>query len=141
MHDKKLWILNENYGIVVHDIFDRSSIELTPPSIKSKENISMFVDKDNAIWIGTSGYGIMKYDSGKQKFNLYSKEFPTSNPLDFDVAWGASIDKNGNYWTGKAEPQGEIVKIDKRTGKIKRYLQSNDPRSWFLILLKQMMGC
>ena len=131
LHNKKLWILNENYGIIVHNISNESSVELTPPSIKSKENVSMVVDKDNTIWIGTSGYGIMKYDPGKQKFNLYSKEFPTSNSLGFDVAWGANIDKNGDYWTGKAEPQGEIVRIDRDTGKIKRYLQSNDPKSWF----------
>ena len=139
-HDKKLWILNENYGIVVHDISKKSSVELMPPSIKSKENISMVVDKDNTIWIGTSGYGMMKYDSGKQKFNLYSKEFPTSNPLNFDVAWGASIDKNGNYWTGKAEPQGEIVRIEKRSGKVKRYLQSDDPKTWFFNFLKTNDG-
>ena len=136
VHDKKLWILNEGYGIIVHDISKKSSIELTPPSIKSKEHLKMIVDRDNAIWIGTSGYGMMKYDSGKQKFNLYSKDFPSGNPLGFNMSWGATIDDNGNYWTGKAEPQSEIININKDTGKIKRYLQSNDPKSWFFNFVK-----
>ena len=34
----------------------------------------MTLDRDNAIWIGTSSYGMMKYDPGKQKFKLYSKD-------------------------------------------------------------------
>ena len=46
---------------------------------------------------------MMKFDPGKQKFRLFSKNFPSSNPLGFDVGWSATIDKNGNYWTGKAE--------------------------------------
>jgi len=130
-YNNKLWILNESYGIVVHDIKNNSSIQLSPPAIKDTEHFSMTLDRDNAIWIGTSSYGMMKYDPGKQKFKLYSKDFPSSNPLGYDVGWGATIDKNGNYWTGKAEAYGEIVKIDRKSGKIKRYLQDDDPRSWF----------
>ena len=131
LHNDKLWILNDNYGIVVHNTIDNTSLQLSPPSIKDTEHFKIIVDRDNAIWIGTASYGMMKYDSGKQKFKLYSKDFPTSNPLNFDVAWGANIDKNGNYWTGKAESNTEIIKIDRKTGKIKRYLQSDDPRAWF----------
>tara|TARA_Y100000739_G_scaffold131306_1_gene113147 strand:+ start:799 stop:3900 length:3102 start_codon:yes stop_codon:yes gene_type:complete len=131
LHNNKLWILNESYGITIYDLSSNTSVQLAPPSIKDTEHFKMIVDKDNAVWIGTSSYGMMKYDSGKQKFRLYSKNFPTSNPLNFDVAWGANIDKNGNYWTGKAESNTEIVKIDRKTGKIKRYAQSNDPKSWF----------
>ena len=70
----------------------------------------------------------MKYDPGKQKFNLYSKTFPASDPLGFDVGWGATIDNEGNYWTGKREPYGEIIKIERESGKISRYLKSDDTR-------------
>ena len=131
LHNNKLWILNESYGIVVYDPYTNKSIQLAPPSIKDTEHFKMIVDRDNSIWIGTSSYGMMKYDPGKQKFNLYSKDFPASNPLGFDVGWGANIDKNGNYWTGKAESNTEIIKIDRKSGKVKRYLKSNDPRTWF----------
>ena len=130
-YNNRLWILNESYGIVIHDLKNKSSIQLSPPAIKDTEHFSMTLDRDNAIWIGTSSYGMMKYDPGKQKFKLYSKDFPSSNPLGYDVGWGATIDRNGNYWTGKAEAYGEIVKIDRKSGKIKRYLQDDDPRSWF----------
>ena len=100
----------------------------------------MIIDRDNAVWIGTASYGLMKYDPGKQKFNLYSKNFPASNPLGFDVAWSVTIDKNGNYWTGKAESNSEIVKIDRNSGEIKRYIQSRDPKSWFWRITKTNDG-
>ena len=131
LHNQKLWIVNESYGIVVYDTKNKSSFQISPPSIKDTEHAKLIVDRDNAIWIGTSNYGMMKYDPGKQKFNLYSKDFPSSNPLGFDGAWGATIDNDGNYWTGKAESYGEVVKINRNTGKIKRYLKTNEPRSWF----------
>ena len=51
------------------------AFELAPPSIKDTEHFDMIVDRDNAIWIGTSSYGMMKYDPGKQKFRLFSKIF------------------------------------------------------------------
>jgi serine phosphatase RsbU (regulator of sigma subunit)/streptogramin lyase len=131
LHNDKLWILNESYGITIYDTINMSSVDLSPPSIKDTEHFGIIVDRDNAVWIGTSSYGMMKFDPGKQKFKLYSKNFPTSNPLNFDVAWGANIDKNGNYWTGKAESNTEIIKIDRKTGAVKRYLQTSDPKSWF----------
>ena len=59
---------------------------------------------------------MMKYDPGKQKFKLYSKIFGS---LGFDVGWSATIDNQGNYWTGKAEAFSELVKIDRKTGKVK----------------------
>ena len=127
-----MWVLNESYGITIYDIISKSSIELAPPSIKDTEHFDIIVDRDNAVWIGTSSYGMMKFDPGKQKFRLFSKNFPSSNPLGFDIGWGATIDKNGDYWTGKAEAYGEIVRIDRKTGMVNRYLQSNDDsRSWF----------
>ena len=128
LHNGKLWIINNGYGIIVYDIDNNTSTELTQPSIKDTGHRKMFVDKDNSLWIGTAINGMMKFDPGKQKFNLYSKVFPTSAPLGFDVAWGATIDYEGNYWTGKREPFGEVVKINRKTGKIKRYLQSDETR-------------
>tara|TARA_B100000131_G_scaffold119608_1_gene116548 strand:+ start:150 stop:3248 length:3099 start_codon:yes stop_codon:yes gene_type:complete len=137
VHDNKLWVLNESYGITIYDIISKSSVELAPPSIKDTEHFDIIVDRDNAVWVGTSSYGMMKFDPGKQKFRLFSKNFPSSNPLGFDIGWGATIDKNGDYWTGKAEAYGEIVRIDRKTGMVKRYLQSNDDsRSWFWNLRK-----
>ena len=139
-HNEKLWIVNENYGIVIHDVSAKSTVQLKPPSVKDTEYFSMIIDRDNAVWIGTASYGLMKYDPGKQKFNLYSKNFPASNPLGFDVAWSVTIDKNGNYWTGKAESNSEIVKIDRNSGEIKRYIQSRDPKSWFWRITKTNDG-
>ena len=131
LHNQKLWIINESYGIVIYDIQNKSSFQIKPPSIKDTEHGKLIVDRDNAIWIGTSSYGMMKYDPGKQKFKLYSKDFPSGNPLGFDVGWGATIDNKGDYWTGKAEAYGEVIKVDRKSGKIKRYLQTNEARSWF----------
>jgi len=128
LHNGKLWIINNGYGIIVYDIDNNTSIELTQPTIKDSGHGKMFVDKDNSLWIGTAINGMMKFDPGKQKFNLYSKAFPASNPLGFDVAWGATIDNEGNYWTGKREPYGEVVKINRKTGRINRYLKSDETR-------------
>ena len=140
-HNQKLWIVNESYGIVIYDTKTNSSFEIKPPSIKDTEHAKMIVDRDNAIWIGTASYGMMKYDPGKQKFKLYSKSFPPSNSLGFDVGWSATIDNQGNYWTGKAEAFSELVKIDRKTGKVKRYLQdSEDARSWFWAIVNTKEG-
>ena len=128
LHNGKLWIINNGYGIIVYDIDNNTSIELTQPTIKDSGHGKMFVDKDNSLWIGTAINGMMKFDPGKQKFSLYSKAFPASNPLGFDVAWGATIDNEGNYWTGKREPYGEVIKINRKTGRINRYLQSDETR-------------
>ena len=140
LHDGKLWIVNESYGIVIYDIKNKSSFQIKPPTIKDTEHAKIIVDKDNAIWIGTASYGMMKYDPGKQKFNLYSKEFPSGNSLGFDVGWSATIDNEGNYWTGKAEAYGEVVKIDRQTGKVKRYLKTDDARSWFWTIVNTKDG-
>ena len=140
LHDGKLWIVNESYGIVIYDTKNKSSFQIKPPTIKDTEHAKMIVDKDNAIWIGTASYGMMKYDPGKQKFNLYSKEFPSGNSLGFDVGWSATIDNEGNYWTGKAEAYGEVVKIDRQTGKVKRYLKTDDARSWFWAIVNTKDG-
>ena len=140
LHNQKLWIINSSHGIVIYDTVDKSSIQIKKPSIKDTEHAKLIVDRDNSIWIGTTNYGMMKYDPGKQKFNLYTKDFPSSNPLGFDGAWGATIDNNGNYWTGNADSYGEVIKIDRNTGKIKRYLQTKDARSWFWAFINTKDG-
>ena len=147
LHNQNLWVVNNTHGLAIYNINSKKTTEVLPPVLKDTEHFKMIVDRDNSVWIGTASYGIMKYDSGKQKFNLYSKNFPPKNPLNFDGTWGATIDYDGNYWTGKAESYGEVVKIDRTTGKIKRYLQTGEsrPRNWGFIptksgLLVNMFG-
>ena len=96
----------------------------------------MFVDKDNSLWIGTAINGMMKFDPGKQKFNLYSKAFPASNPLGFDVAWGATIDNEGNFID---------VKVKQKDGHSRKYssykITGNIKNNFKRLLIKYLLIC
>ena len=68
-----MWVLNESYGITIYDIISKSSVELAPPSIKDTEHFDIIVDRDNAVWVGTASYGMMKYDQENKNLNYIQK--------------------------------------------------------------------
>lgn len=86
--------LNQS-NLTEKDIFDR--IKLTNRTV-----LGMIADRSGIWWLGTSGYGVIKYNPGLQRFKLYYQGTSINSPLVF-VSPGEVVYYNqGNLTAPKA---------------------------------------
>ncbi len=89
----KLWI-----GSMRRGLFVRIGNKIS--KIIDNSIFSLFMDRFNSFWIGTSGDGIFKYQLNQNRFYTY-KPFPKAqlaSPLNH--IWTIFEDKNGIFWLG-----------------------------------------
>ncbi len=108
MHDKSIWIGTQGNGIFKIKLRDGKIIETInylhernqPNSISGNYILSLMVDSDNRLWIGTEDEGLNILDIRQEKFFHYK-----SDPLDYSSLNNNSIytiyeDIIGNIWIG-----------------------------------------
>ncbi len=69
-------------------VFNRSN----SPGINSNRFISLYEDREGALWLGTENGGVTRYHQGR--FTTYT----TQHGLPSNVVSGVSGDKDGNVW-------------------------------------------
>ena len=115
--NKGIDVLNLSNDKVIHI---NSSIALAY-GIETDNYSNILEDKENNIWIGTTG--ILKYDPNKRKFGLLAKNFPNDFNLGFSFVWGTFVDSKGHIWLGEYAPHMGIMEIDRKNNTKKRYLE------------------
>ena len=117
--NNQLWINIENIGIDILDINSNEVLKLrnnNSPLI-GKEFNNIIKDNQQNIWISSATDGLLKYDPNKKKFQSFSRNTPKGFELDFSIAWGAHIDREGTVWVGTRDPGGGIVGLDFKNNK------------------------
>ena len=121
-----LWLTINNKGIDVINLSNNKIIHINNSNaisygIETDNYSNILEDKENNIWIGTTG--ILKYDPNKRKFGLLAKDFPKDFNLGFSFVWGTFVDSKGHIWLGEYAPRMGIMEIDRTKNFKKRYLE------------------
>lgn len=118
------WI-GHNEGLSRFDGKEFQNISLPQPQVKENSTIysparivGIVEDKDGALWLGTDGFGICKYD-GKSFIS-----FTTENGLADNAIHEIMLDSNGllwigTYWGGLSRFDGEKFTNFTKEGKIR----------------------
>lgn len=91
----KLWIATDHEGFFILDYANKTCKQYVkrdgmPGSIPDNSLQKIFIDKDDAIWIGTNKNGIAYYSPSSTKFST----------IDLGDICTITQDKLGNYWCG-----------------------------------------
>ena len=105
----------------MHDPNDKNSLS-------DNEILSVFVDKDGFVWIGTKGKVLDKFDTKTGKFTHYRHNPESSQSIGPGEVTVVTEDADGFLWIGTSE--GGLTKFDKNTETFTHYQHDpNDPDS------------
>ncbi|MDQ1090366.1 two-component regulator propeller domain-containing protein [Siphonobacter sp. SORGH_AS_1065] len=78
---------------------------------------SLFIDRDENVWVGTYGDGVYLIGHEPEKFALHTQRTSPAKGENFMRFYGMCQDKEGKLWLGtdgggifKSNPNGEIIK-------------------------------
>ncbi|MHB1146786.1 MAG: hybrid sensor histidine kinase/response regulator transcription factor [Lutibacter sp.] len=94
---------------------------LKPESISYNSISSLFLDRTNILWIGTSGMGIDYYDPKTNKFGLLQRK-NTANSRVTGFSIRAILEENERYVWISAEV---LYRWDRKTGELKSFETSS----------------
>jgi len=105
----------------MHDPNDKNSLS-------DNQILSVFVDKDGFVWIGTKGKVLNKFDTKTGKFTHYRHNPESSQSIGPGEVTVVTEDADGFLWIGTSE--GGLTKFDKNTETFTHYQHDpDDPRS------------
>ena len=105
----------------MHDPNDKNSLS-------DNEILSVFVDKDGFVWIGTKGKVLNKFDTKTGKFTHYRHNPESSQSIGPGEVAVVTENADGFLWIGTSE--GGLTKFDKNTETFTHYQHDpDDPRS------------
>ncbi len=132
-HDGNLW-LGTRIGISRYephcdcfanyplDAADFAELEL---GLASNGVSAITVDKDNNLWVGVQGGGLLRYDRENDEFIRYLDDPEDPNSLVNDIVRHLLADRQGHIWigTGYGHPDNGkgLVRFDPVTGKATRF--------------------
>lgn len=94
---------------------------LKPESISYNGISSLFLDRTNILWIGTTGMGIDFYDPKANRFGLLKREItPNSRVTGFSIR--SILEENDRYFWISAEV---LYRWDRKTGELKSFETSS----------------
>ena len=97
-------------------------------SLSDNDILSVFVDKDGFVWIGTKGKVLNKFDTKTGKFTHYRHNPDSSQSIGPGGVTAVTEDADGFLWIGTSE--GGLTKFDKNTETFTHYRHDpNDPDS------------
>ena len=83
------------------EIIDKQTADIDRPGTLSSNSVrSIFVDKDERLWIGTYSGGLNIYDPHKIKFLHLRHQLRNDNSLLHNVARSVTESQNGELWFG-----------------------------------------
>lgn len=129
-----VWI-GSNLGLARFDGYEFTIYQIdetNPASISSSRVTALFIDKNNSLWVGTSGGGLNKYQRDGDLFNHYLAEndggILSSNNISF-----IAPASNNRLWVGTHggginlfDPFGNTNKVFRANAEENNSLNSND---------------
>ncbi|MGI9543999.1 MAG: two-component regulator propeller domain-containing protein, partial [Cyclobacteriaceae bacterium] len=94
-----------------------------PQSISHNDLISLHIDKQGFIWIGTSSGGLNRFNANNETFTRYPHHPADPTSLSHNYVTSIFADSVGFLWVGTYG--GGLNKLDIETGQIKHYNASN----------------
>lgn len=128
--ENNLWVGTEENGLnfIKLSSFYASESNVCFNQIRMRENeyglsirsvLSIYVDGDKNIWVGTYSGGINFISSFSEKFQKYQHSPYDKNTISYPKIWGLCEDKNGNIWIG-TDGAG-LDMLNQKTGKLTHY--------------------
>jgi len=90
----KILIGTHGEGIFMHDLKTGTIEKLQNRLISNQQITALFKDRDNLLWIGTRGRGLIKYSFNNNNATLFDE----NNGLSNNTVLGIEQDKYGNLW-------------------------------------------
>lgn len=87
----------------------------TSDKLSSDNILAIFAGKNNNIWAGTYGGGLLKISADNFKTTVYRRNEQLVNSIGTDYIYTVLEDKNGNVWTGGI--RGNISLFNPKTEK------------------------
>jgi ligand-binding sensor domain-containing protein len=117
----EVWIASES-GLFIYDIakdtyFRINKRQQDPYSLSTNSLRTLYVDKENGIWVGTYSGGI-NYFSPSQPFQKYYA-YPSENDLEGDIVHDITTDQYDNLWI--ATEDAGLNMLSAKTGKYTHY--------------------
>jgi diguanylate cyclase (GGDEF)-like protein/PAS domain S-box-containing protein len=130
--DKKIWIGTDT-GISIFDtdsnlVFsynDKNSLHF---GLESNHIISMYIDSNSSIWLGTYSGGLYRYNTSSSQIKFFQEQSNNPNGLSGDVIWGINQDSNGKIWIG-TQSNG-LNRFDTGNFTFKRYIPDFKHNIW-----------
>ncbi|MBK8806517.1 MAG: hypothetical protein IPO21_07695 [Bacteroidales bacterium] len=127
-----IWIATE-YGLNKYDgqnfkIYDK----LHYPKLLNNWINCIYVDKNNKIWLGTNGSGLIKFDPLLESFEVYSSHQNSPDSLKDNVIKDICADDKNNLWIATSNG---LFKFSIAEKKFKTFINEKIKRTLFLIIL------
>ncbi|MFC3335106.1 hybrid sensor histidine kinase/response regulator transcription factor [Flavobacterium palustre] len=101
---KELWIATNGNGVVKYnftsDSFSLLSTGLNNGKLNSNAISSLFLDRENRVWIGTLRGGVNRIENKKTPFSTISKNEKTTNTLPSDFILSLCEQDSNHLWIG-----------------------------------------
>lgn len=89
---------------------------------------TVFVDRDNRIWLGTKGAGTATFDQQTHQFHFYRRDPTDPHSIVSDNITAIDQDQQGNLWFGAYS--GGLSRLQAEANVFRNYLYDpNDPKS------------
>jgi diguanylate cyclase (GGDEF)-like protein/PAS domain S-box-containing protein len=110
--------------------------------LESSHILSLFIDSNNSIWVGTYSGGLYRYNADSSEIKLFNKEpiepeelseIPLQSKvsgLSGKIVWGLSEDSNGKIWIG-TQSNG-LNQLDTDNYEFKQFLSEFEHNIWAL---------
>lgn len=98
-----------------------------PKSLSDNDGGPIVVDRDGAIWIGTWGGGLDRFDPSSETFQHFRRKTGDPRSLGDDRVQTLLLDRSGTLWVGTFS--GGLSRFDRPSGTFTNYLLS-DNRVW-----------
>lgn len=114
------WIVTQDKGVTRVDIAKAESkfFHLSPDYLEKVidfERPYFFEDKDNVLWIGTTGSGLLRYDRKNERFDSWLSNMNNPASIQSNVILSMAEDKAGNLWLGTGPYLGGLIRMVSNT--------------------------
>lgn len=109
------------------DAFVRLQHDQRDPAPFSSNNIlSLVVDDDGVLWLGTWDTGLDRYDPATGTCRHFTPDPDDPMALPGTGVWSLLLDRAGDLWVGTIE--GGLARLDRTSGRFRRYVHTEgDP--------------
>jgi signal transduction histidine kinase/ligand-binding sensor domain-containing protein/DNA-binding response OmpR family regulator len=129
----RIWISVRDKGIEIIDPQNQEQHYISysmhnQMGLQSNSGQSMFVDKHDNVWVGTSDAGVSFYDHNKKAFTNYQFNYSAGGLKNNNVR-SMYQDSDGDIWIG-SKSGGYLSRFDKKNGAFKHFENNpNNPNS------------
>ncbi len=98
-----------------------------PGSLGHTWILSLLLDSEGILWIGTFHEGLDRYDTEKEEFTHYRNDPDDPSSLSHNIVWAVCEDRSGVLWIGT---DNGLNRFDRETGRFTGYFHDpGDPGS------------